>query len=242
MNINQNIEKRDYYKVTIPNHVNPGEKFIALIGGKIYDLICPLTTITNKIIYISIPSSSSSNQLKPPPILNPNIPLGIGTLLSSNEVIEMKKKQEVLEKQKAQNLIINPTARVVASNIPPGMRFPRGPPSYSYSIPIHMQKIATTTTTTTTTVPTTTITGIGINYIRNQPQDVIMLEPEDFFEASEEHSFQNYTPVHYHEGQPHPDQLVQSASLSAVDPPPIEYELSLPNKVKFIFIHYILIT
>ena len=63
------------------------------------------------------------------------------------------------------------------------------------------------------------------------PSEVILLEPEDFFEASEEHSFQNYTPVHFHQGLPHPDQLVQSASLSAVDPPPIDYELSLPEKV-----------
>jgi hypothetical protein len=57
------------------------------------------------------------------------------------------------------------------------------------------------------------------------------LELDDFFETTDLHSFQEYTPVYYKDGRPHPDQLVQSASLSGVDPPPIHYQLSLPKNV-----------
>jgi hypothetical protein len=58
------------------------------------------------------------------------------------------------------------------------------------------------------------------------------IEFEDFFDSAEDHSFQEYKPMYFHKGLPHPDQLVQSASLSGVNPPPIDYELSLPENVR----------
>jgi hypothetical protein len=59
-------------------------------------------------------------------------------------------------------------------------------------------------------------------------------EEDDCFEAVDGHSFENYLPLHYTGGQQHPGDLVQSSSLSGAHPPPIEYELHLPNEVRTI--------
>jgi hypothetical protein len=59
----------------------------------------------------------------------------------------------------------------------------------------------------------------------------IELDEPDCFEATEVHSFEDYHPVHFHAGVRHPGHLVQSASLSNVDPPTIIYKLSLPDFV-----------
>lgn len=59
------------------------------------------------------------------------------------------------------------------------------------------------------------------------------IDPEegDSFEASAEHAFEDYRPVHYRDGFRHPATLVESSSLSSVDPPPITYKLALPLDV-----------
>jgi hypothetical protein len=62
-------------------------------------------------------------------------------------------------------------------------------------------------------------------------EEPIDLEEGDSFEASAEHAFENYNPVHYRDGFRHPGHLVESSSLSSVDPPPITYQLSLPDHV-----------
>lgn len=57
-------------------------------------------------------------------------------------------------------------------------------------------------------------------------------EKEDAFEdADEEVVYSNYQPAMLKIGHEHPDLLVQSASLAAVLPPAITYELKLPNKL-----------
>jgi hypothetical protein len=55
---------------------------------------------------------------------------------------------------------------------------------------------------------------------------------DEFEEAADDHSFRDYQPKFYKGGNPHPDQLVESSSLSAVPPPHITYELSLPKQVQ----------
>jgi hypothetical protein len=57
-------------------------------------------------------------------------------------------------------------------------------------------------------------------------------EPEaDFEDVNDVLTYDKYSPRFYDAGRPHPDPLVQSASMAAVDPPPITYELHLPPKV-----------
>jgi hypothetical protein len=61
--------------------------------------------------------------------------------------------------------------------------------------------------------------------------EVIEIEEDDCFEATDVHSFEDYRPVPTVGGFDHPGHLVQSASLSSVDPPPVTYKLSLPDCV-----------
>jgi hypothetical protein len=58
-----------------------------------------------------------------------------------------------------------------------------------------------------------------------------MGEDDDCFDTPEGHSFEDYHRVHFLAGVDHPGRLVESASLSSVDPPPILYKLSLPDFV-----------
>lgn len=60
------------------------------------------------------------------------------------------------------------------------------------------------------------------------------VEPEldaDFEDVNDVLTYNEYTPRFFSRGIPHPDPLVQSASMAAVDPPPITYTLTLPPKV-----------
>jgi hypothetical protein len=68
--------------------------------------------------------------------------------------------------------------------------------------------------------------------VPNAEREVVELEEDDCFEATEAHAFEDYRPVHSLGGTNHPGHLVQSASLSSVDPPPITYKLTLPDYVR----------
>ena len=56
-------------------------------------------------------------------------------------------------------------------------------------------------------------------------------EHDEFQDADETQIFNSYFPVKLMEGNPHPDPLVQSASMSAVEPPNITYKHHLPPTV-----------
>jgi hypothetical protein len=67
--------------------------------------------------------------------------------------------------------------------------------------------------------------------LRRLPEVTIDPEEGDSFEACLEHAFEDYNPVHFRDGFRHPGRLVESSSLSSVDPPPITYQLALPRNV-----------
>lgn len=46
-----------------------------------------------------------------------------------------------------------------------------------------------------------------------------------------EDTFATYEPVHFKGGQPHPDHVVETTSLSFAELPPVKYSLSLPAGV-----------
>lgn len=54
---------------------------------------------------------------------------------------------------------------------------------------------------------------------------------EEEVRDSSDTSYLEYAPKKFHQGKPHPDVLVESASLSATDLPDIHYELHLPKKL-----------
>lgn len=57
-------------------------------------------------------------------------------------------------------------------------------------------------------------------------------EPEaDFEDVNDVLTYDEYTPRFFDRGVPHPDPLIQSASMAAVDPPPITYQLQMPSTV-----------
>lgn len=56
-------------------------------------------------------------------------------------------------------------------------------------------------------------------------------EQDSFEDAATESTFHEYAPMKYRGGTPHPDPLVESSSLSAVDPPDVTFQLSLPDKL-----------
>ena len=73
--------------------------------------------------------------------------------------------------------------------------------------------------------------------LENNPTTSVETEPEpeaeaDFEEVNDELTYDEYSPKYYSDGHPHPDPLVQSASMAAVDPPEITYKLHLPSKIK----------
>lgn len=61
------------------------------------------------------------------------------------------------------------------------------------------------------------------------PAPVIEEKEDTFEDADEEVVYSNYQPPKLGIGHEHPDRLVQSASLAAVLPPDITYELQLPS-------------
>lgn len=66
-------------------------------------------------------------------------------------------------------------------------------------------------------------------------------ENDEFEETVTDVTFKEYLPLKYKFGNPHPDQLIQSLSLSAVDPPDIKYDLIIPLEAKYsyIFVNYL---
>merc|ERR1719458_81188 len=65
-----------------------------------------------------------------------------------------------------------------------------------------------------------------------------MMEQEDEEVAAEDEedmgvieTYSNYKPVKLQVGKPHPDSVVETASLASVEPPDIWYELSLPEDI-----------
>lgn len=61
-------------------------------------------------------------------------------------------------------------------------------------------------------------------------------ENDEFEETVTDVTFKEYLPLKYKFGNPHPDQLIQSLSLSAVDPPDIKYDLIIPQEAKYSYI------
>lgn len=59
----------------------------------------------------------------------------------------------------------------------------------------------------------------------------VLEELDNFEETETESTFSEYQPRKYIGGLPHPDPLVESSSLSAVEPPDITYTLTLPLEV-----------
>jgi hypothetical protein len=58
-------------------------------------------------------------------------------------------------------------------------------------------------------------------------------QDEEFEDVIEEvNSFEDYRPLKLKIGKSHPDPLVQSSSLAAVEPPDITYEINLPSHVQ----------
>lgn len=53
---------------------------------------------------------------------------------------------------------------------------------------------------------------------------------DEFEDTACEQAFSEYIPKKSTKGQPHPDILVESPSLSAVDPPEISYTLKIPDE------------
>ncbi len=56
---------------------------------------------------------------------------------------------------------------------------------------------------------------------------------DPFEEADEIQTFNDYMPKKLKIGLPHPDALVQSTSMAAVDLPDITYQLELREKVSY---------
>lgn len=54
---------------------------------------------------------------------------------------------------------------------------------------------------------------------------------DSFEEADEIARFDNYKPSKFTIGKPHPDPLVQAASMAVVEMPDVDNNLSLPSKV-----------
>jgi hypothetical protein len=59
---------------------------------------------------------------------------------------------------------------------------------------------------------------------------------DDFEETLDTTSFDDYRPKKLNIGRAHPDSLVESSSLAAVEPPDITYTLHLPETVSIIYI------
>ena len=47
--------------------------------------------------------------------------------------------------------------------------------------------------------------------------------------------YENYQPCHVDQGRPHPDRIVETASLAAIEPPVPKYEHQI--KVCFFYLH-----
>jgi hypothetical protein len=58
-----------------------------------------------------------------------------------------------------------------------------------------------------------------------------MEEGDEFEDIAADTAFMDYAPKKYGDGLPHPDRLVESQSLGAVDPPDIVYQLTTPREV-----------
>ena len=65
--------------------------------------------------------------------------------------------------------------------------------------------------------------------LKNEKENLNDEAYEDFEETLDENSFKSYVPAKLKYGKAHPDPLVQSTSLIAVNPPDIFYGLSLPE-------------
>jgi hypothetical protein len=186
------------YEIPIPVGVQPGGKFLALIGSKRYLLTCPQVVQTFFVAspdppgHFLDPTATSS----PPTNMPSTVGICRGPAVRKPPVGQdfSRELSEIFRGPTAQQLLASQAAALL--------------------------RLRPNSETATTTNSGQTENGI--------PQAV---EFEDFFESSEDHSFQEYQPLYYHKGKPHPDQLVQSASLSGVNPPPIDYELSLPVQV-----------
>ena len=69
--------------------------------------------------------------------------------------------------------------------------------------------------------------------LTSAPENTLTSEKmeDDFEETSDNLSFHEYRPQKLSLGRPHPDSLVQTASLAAVESPDVTYKLNLPSKV-----------
>jgi len=70
------------------------------------------------------------------------------------------------------------------------------------------------------------------------PEAIEKIDDEDFEETMGTDNFHDYRPLKLNIGLPHPDPLVQSSSMAAVEPPEVIYKLLLPDKVNN-FMYYV---
>jgi hypothetical protein len=189
------------YLLTLPSNLNPGEKFVALLGDSKHLFTCP----KEKPLTFSV-------LVHDPPTAGLLLPSPSSTL---PEIVGVFRGMWPLLSQQ------NQLPRVLPSYLP---SLP------TVSLPPHPKYASL--------LQTPLLNQFAASQLNPNTQGAVIseeiqqtLELDDFFETTEVHSFQEYSPVYYKDGRPHPDQLVQSASLSGVDPPPITYQLSLPKNV-----------
>lgn len=302
-------QNRQYYEITIPQYVKPGQKFMAILAGKSQIITCPSNAQPNKGIIVSVLAPNPGTPPLPPPIIDNKYPLAVSRIIQQpigqlqqqqqqqlqqlqqqrlqqsqqiqqiQQLQQQQRLQQLQQIQQQQQQQVNQSQQSqqqhqqqletqqylqrvqeqlqlkkiqqfrqqlaaaaqqqhheqiqqLKNYMPKGTTLPPAPIPRVMPVPSNLPRLPSIPTS----IPQPYIPPNSTSMNRPISQDlqsseVILIESEDFFEASEEHSFENYFPIYVHQGIHHPDQLVQSASLSAVDPPLVDYELSLPEKV-----------